>query len=270
MRHIRTKAPISTLLILTLVAAACAQGDASSPTPSTPPSPTPTGTPSAPPSVEPSPSASPSVEPAPSQEAVVELELPMLARATEDAVDVRTLPAIDAPLLSGERISDGAKIPDVRLARDQVVLATMGPVYVDGTSWYEVATTDGEDMYWEGGWVSAEFLADAGTDPTGRPPMVAVYGIGSGTAASADVAVGTPVTVRFAAAPMADRAECEIDVTLVRSDGAAVNVATNAVSEPEVFQMTPDEMSGLWQEEAGQVTLQIKSDCSYAATMTVP
>ena len=270
MRHIRTTGPLAAVLVLTLVLAACAQGDAASPTPSQPPSPTPTITPSLSPSVEPSPSAAPSVEPPPSQEAVIELELPMLARATEDAVDVRAVPAIDAPLLSGERYSDGERVPDIRLARDQVVVVGMGPVQVDGTSWYEVAATDGGDVYWEGGWVSAEFLADEGTDPTGMAPTVSMYGIGTGTAASADVAVGTPVTVRFAATPVTDRDQCEIDVTLIRSDGAAVNVATDAVTEPEVVQMTPQEMSALWQEEAGQVTLQVKSDCSWAATLTTP
>jgi hypothetical protein len=269
MRHIRVIGPLAAALVLTLVLAACAQGEGISPTPSTPPSPTPTDMPSLSPSGEPSPSAAPSIEP-PSQEAVIELDLPMLARVTEDAVDVHTLPANDAPLVSAERLTDGSQVPDVRLALDQVVLATMGPVHVDGTSWYEVAATDGGDVYWEGGWVSGEFLVDEGTDPTGRAPTVAVYGIGSGTAASADVAVGTPVTVRFASTPMADRDACDIDVTLIRTDGAAVNVATNAVSEPEVVQMTPQEMSGLWQDEAGQVTLQIKSDCSYAATLTTP
>jgi hypothetical protein len=270
MRHIRITGPLAAVLSLTLVLAACAQDDAIGPPPSMAPSPIATETPSLSPSVEPSPSAAPSVEPAPSLEAVIELELPMLARVTEDAVDVRSLPASDAPLLSGERISDGATIPDVRLARDQVVLVTMGPVYVGGTSWYEVAITDGEDLYWEGGWVSAELLSDEGNDPTGMAPTVVIYGIGSGTAASADVAVGTPVTVRFAATPMADADQCEIDVTLIRSDGTAVNVATDTVSEPEVVEMTPDEMSGLWQEEAGQVTLQVKSDCSYAAKLIAP
>lgn len=81
---------------------------------------------------------------------------------------------------------------------------------------------------------------------------------------------GTPVSVRFAALPMPDADECELEVTLIKTDGSAVNVATESLTDIMIVEVTPSELSSLFQEEAGTVTLEVETDCSFAATMTMP
>jgi hypothetical protein len=265
MRLNRSIAPIAVSLGLAVLLAACAQ--AANPTPSTPsapsvPSPSASPTPIAPPS------ADPSVAPSPSPIEVVEHELPMVARATE-GVDVRSLPSADAPLLEGDRYSDMARV-EIRLEADQLVQVTLGPVVADGTSWYEIRATDGGDFNFENGWVPGEVLAPEGPLPANYAQIVVIYGLGSGTAVNVDVPMGTPTTVRFAAVPTADRDECEIDVTLVRTDGLGVNVATNTVTEAEAFQLAADQLSSLFMEEAGTATLQVRTDCNYSAALIQP
>ena len=262
MRSTRFFAAAAAVLGLTIILAACGQA------PADPASPTPS------PTVAPSPSDTPSVAPTPTQQPspdaieVVEHELPMTARVTTDGVDVRTLPSLDAPLMTGDRA--GAPVQDLRLTADMLVLATMGPIFVDGESWYEVRAADGQDVYFAGGWVAGRYLSREGDLPEGQPIIVDIYGLGSGTAAEEDVLHGTPTTVRFAAAPMPDRDACEIEVTLIRTDGANVNVATEQVTEPMVAELSANQLSSLFQEEAGTVTLQVRTDCSYAATLTLP
>ena len=67
---------------------------------------------------------------------------------------------------------------------------------------------------------------------------------------------------------------CELDVTVIRTDGLGVNVATQTVTDPVAFQFGASieggGMQGLFQEEAGDVTLQVETDCSYAASLTQP
>lgn len=267
MRSTRFFAPGAALLGLTIILAACADGVAA------PEPPTPSPTPALSPSDGPSPSAAPipTQQPSPDPLDVVEHELPMIARSTTDGVDVRTLPSLDAPLIAGERLSDGTQVPDIRLTTDMSVIAILGPVFADGESWYEVYAADGGDVYFSGGWVAGRELSREGDMPEGGPIIVDIYGLGSGTAASYELPLhGTPTTVRFAATPMPDRDECEIEVTLIRTDGAAVNVATESVTEPMVAQLAADQLSSLFQEEAGTVTLQVRTDCSYAAALTLP
>jgi len=254
---IRPIAPGAASLGLILVLAACASPVADSP------SPTPGASPSSEPTASPEPTATPS------QVEVIEHDLPMTGRATAD-VDVRTLPSMDAPLLSGERLSDLSTVPDIRLTAGDLVLVTLGPVLADDQSWYEVRVVDGGEVYWEGGWVPGESLVREGDMPEGQAPMVHTYGLGSGTTITAEVAVGTPVTVRFAATPMPDSGACEIEVTLLRSDDLGVNVATESLTGPAVIQLTPEELSSLFQEEAGTVTLEVETDCSFAASLTIP
>lgn len=266
MRRNRSIAQAAVSLGLVLLLAACAQ--AADPTPSTPPTPTPTPGPSVTPDPIASPSDAPSVAPSPSPIEVVEHELPMVARSTDD-VDVHALPSADSPLATGDRFSDMAQI-EIRLEADQLVEVTLGPVVVDGTSWYEVRATDGGDMYFETGWVPGELLEREGELPETDAQVVAIYGLGSGTAVNVDIPAGTPTTVRFAAAPLADRDECEIDVTLVRTDGLGVNIATNTVTEAEAFQLAASDLSSLFMEEAGTATLQVRTDCNYSASLVQP
>ena len=112
MRLTRSLAPKAASLVLLVTLAACAPGatDAPSPTPAPttqPPAESPTSSPS------PSPSESPSATPG----EVVELELPMIARATEDGVDVYARPSTDAPPLTGEQFPDMNRV-DIILAAD--------------------------------------------------------------------------------------------------------------------------------------------------------
>jgi hypothetical protein len=195
----------------------------------------------------------------------------MLASVTADA-DVHTLPSIDSPLLSGEAVSDLSVVDEVRLAAGDVVIASLGPVFADGQSWYEVRSTDGGgDVYFDGGWVPGESLSPEDDTPAGQPQVTVIFGLGSGTAASADVPLrGTPITVDFAATPMPDDDTCEIEVTLTRTDGTAVNVATESLTGPISGNLGANELSSLFQDEPGQVTLQVRTDCSFAASITMP
>jgi len=266
MRFTRTFLPGAALLGLAIMLAACSQpaGTPESPS-STPTAPTEAPSPSSSPSVAPS----PSVEPSPIE--VVEHELPMLASLTADA-DVHTLPSADSPLLSGEAVSDLSIVEEIRLEAGDLVIASMGPVFADGQSWYEVRATDGgSDFYIEHGWVPGESLSPEGDVPAGQPQVVVIHGLGSGTAATADVPLtGTPVTVGFAATLMPDDDACELEVTLIRTDGTAVNVATESLTGPMAGQLAADELSSLFQEDAGRVTLQVRTDCSFAASITMP
>lgn len=275
MRYSRTLAPALASLALIIVLAACGQATANppSPIPSASGTPTPTATPSIEPTVSPAPTASSSVAlsptPAPGPIEVIEHELPMVARSTDDGVNVRTLPSLDAPLISGERF-DLTTVPNVRLNAGDLVIARMGPVFADSESWYEVGAADGSEVYWEFGWVAGRYLVRESDVPSHSPIIVGVHGLGSGSSASTQVIVGTPATVRFAAAPMPDADACEIDVTLIRTDGLAVNVATESIDGPKVAQLSSNELSSLFQEEAGTITLEVETNCSYAATLTVP
>jgi len=269
MRSTRLFAPGAALLGLTIILAACAQ------TPAAPASPTPSPTEAPSPSDEPS----PSVEPTPTEGSspdpieVVEFELPMIARSTADDVEVHTLPSADSPLLIGEAFPDMDRV-EVLLAADELVTVSLGPVFFDGTSWYQVSAVDGGDTAFAYGWVSADSLARESDWADGSPQVMTVHGLGTGTDVSASVPAGTPLTVDFAAAPMPDSDSCELDVTLIRTDGLAVNVATQTVTEPVAFQFAASieggGMQGLFQEEAGDVTLQVETDCSYAGSLTQP
>lgn len=276
MRSTRLFLPGAALLALTTVLAACGQAVADPGSPTVPPSAAPS--PSDTPSVEPSPSGppaptqQPTPTPSPTPTEVIEHELPMIGRPTTDGVDVRILPDLDAPLMVGELFGDGGQVqqvPDLRVSTDNLVVVTLGPVYADGESWYELSAADGEEVWFSGGWVPGQYLSREGELP--EPIIVDIYGLGSGTAASQEVPFhGTPTTVRFAATPMPDRDACEIEVTLIRTDGTAVNVATESLTESMVAELSSAQLSSLFQEEAGKVTLQVRTDCSYAATLTLP
>ncbi|MGH2418688.1 MAG: hypothetical protein ACRDFY_10180 [Candidatus Limnocylindria bacterium] len=268
MRSIRSFAPATASLALVVLLAACAQSvsDPASPTPSTPPS-----TPSASPSADPSPAPT---DPTPEPIEVIELELPMIARSASDGVDVYARPSTDAPLLTGEQFPDMNRV-EISLAADELVAVALGPLFSDGTSWYQVSSVDGGPTAFAFGWVSAEFLVRETDAPDGGPEVATAHGLNTGGEISMDVPlVGTPITVDVAMSPTEDQESCELDVTFIRTDGQGVNVATQTVTEPDAFQFAASieggGMQGLFQEEAGTVTLQVETDCSWAASLTQP
>lgn len=262
MRSTRFFAPGAALLGLTIILAACGQaaGDSPSPTQSTTAAPSPSDPPSAP---------TPTQQPSPGPIEVVEHELPMIGRSTADGVEVHTLPGADSPLLIGEAFPDMNRV-EIRLAADELVAVSLGPVFYDGMSWYQVSSVDGGNQAFAFGWVSAEFLDRESDVPVSSPQVVTIHGLGNGTAVSAPVPRGTPLTVELGAAPMPDSDSCELDVILIRSDGLGVNVATESLAGPYAFQLSANELPSLFQEEAGEVTLQVETDCSYAASLTQP
>ena len=268
MRPLPTLGP-GAALVLIMILAACTQAASEPPTAS----PSAPAAPSEAPSEDPAPSEVPSEEPSeapePSEPEAVELELPRLARVTEDGVEVRTKPRVDAPIVLGEDLSGSGETPEVVLATDDPVIVLLGPVVADGESWYEVAAADESEINFAFGWVPARVLADDGT-PEGFAPIHVAHGQGSGSSVSTDVLAGSPVSVRFAAVPMPDADECEIEVTLLGTDGLGVNVATETVTDVTVVELAADQLSSLFQEQTGEVTLQVESDCSFAARMIAP
>jgi hypothetical protein len=201
---------------------------------------------------------------------VVNHDLPMVAHANADGVAVRGGPSLAAPLVSGTRRDTGDPVPDVRLAEGEIVGAYMGPVVADGHSWYFVHDADGRDLTMFEGWVSGQYLTrDSGLGDL-HPFLIIMDGLGSGSAASAPVTAATELVVQFAANPLPDRASCELEMILIRTDGLAINLATTTVTEPIAGDIHPQDGPHLYQEEAGQVTLQIRSDCSWAATVWDP
>lgn len=239
-------------------------GSGATPTPSASASPNGSETPASPePSITPDTAASPPE--------VVVFELPMAARTTADGVEVREAPSADAPLVSGERYSDPATVPNVELAAGEPVLSTLGPVFADGESWYQVtaASDAGEWLSWGAGWVPGRHLTREG-EPEGYAPLVAVHGLGSGATVTGEVSIGTPITLDYAATPVADRDACELAITLVGTDGATIYSVTESVTGAIVQQVTRDHEPSLFQEEAGTVTLEVETDCSYAAAMWLP
>jgi len=266
MRSTRLLAPGAALLGLTILLAACGQAPAASASPTPSPSQAPS------PSDEPSPSVAPTPTEQPSPE-VIEFELPMIGRSTEDGVDVYARPSLDAPLLIGQQLPDMNDV-EISLEADELVWVTLGPLVSDGTSWYRVEAVDGGPTSFAFGWVPAESLARESDAPEGRPQIVATHGQGSDGEISMDVPMGTPVTVDVGYAPMAGDDSCDLDVTVIRTDGLGVNVATQTVTEADSFQFGASidygGLQSLFQEEAGTVTLQVETDCSYAASLTQP
>jgi hypothetical protein len=244
-------------------------GSGETPTPSASSSPSISAPPSASETPMPEPSTSPDVVASPPE--VIAFELPMIAVTTTDGVEVREAPSADAPLVSGERHSDPATVPDVELAAGEPVISTLGPVFADGESWYQVtaASDGGEWLNWRVGWVPGRVLSREG-EPEGYAPIVGVHGLGSGTTVTGEVSVGTPITLDFAATPIPDRDACELAITLLGTDGATIYSVTASVTDALVQQVTRDDVPELYQEEAGSVTLEIETDCSFAAAMWLP
>lgn len=267
MRHFRSIAPTVASLGLVIILAACAPAAVSEPSPSTP-------APTAPDPTE-SPAASPTPEESPSETPgeVVEFDLPMIGRSTDDGVDVYARPSFDAPLLIGQEFPDMNDV-EISLEADELVTVALGPLVSEGTSWYQVQAVDGGRTSFAFGWVPAESLARESDVPEFWPQILTTHGQGSDGEISMDVPMGTPISVDVASAPMAGDDSCDLDVTLIRTDGSGVNVATQTVTEPEAFQFAASidygGLQSLFQEEAGTVTLQVETDCSFAASLMQP
>ena len=269
MRSIRTLAPGAVVLALTVILAACTQAASPSQPPSASPEPIPTE--------EPAPSDSPSEEPtesespSPSEPELVEIDLPTIGRVTEE-IEVRAEPSLDAPIHTGEFFSVGAdpEVVEAILETGDEVVVSMGPLFNDGESWYEVASVDGDELVFAFGWIPGRYIESDGETDLGFV-VVDINGQGEGASDGVDSIGGHPVTARFAAAPMPGADECDIDVTVINTDGSAANIATQTVDDVVVGgDVTPFEIPSLFQNEAGEVTLEVETDCSFAAQMTMP
>jgi hypothetical protein len=267
MRLFRSIASTAASLSLAIVVAACAPAAVDEPSPSAPAptAPEPAGSPTASPTPEESPSQTP--------DEVVEFDLPMIGRSTDDGVDVYARPSFDAPLLIGQAFPDMSDV-EISLEADEPVSVTLGPLVSEGTSWYQVHAVDGGRTAFGFGWVPADSLARESDSPDGGPQVFTTHGQGGDGEISMDVPMGTPVTVDVAYAPMTGDDTCDLDVTVIRTDGLGVNVATQTVTEPDAFQFGASidygGLQSLFQEEAGTVTLQVETDCSWAASLTQP
>lgn len=275
MRFIHTLAPRAAALTLIIILAACTQATGDLPSPSVVA--TPDASPSAPApsesaSEEPSesPGESPADSPSPSDQPIVEHELPMIGRVLTDDVEVRTHPMADAPLVVGESFTGGDAMPEVILATGDLVVVTMGPLVNDGESWYEVASVDAGDPVFAFGWINGEAIEPDSDVPQPGPVIETIHGQGDGDAVTTDVIVGTPVSVRYAAIPMAGDDECDIEVTVTNTDGTVVEVVTETLTEIRMEAVSPFQFPALFQNEAGTVTLEVDTDCSFAASLSTP
>lgn len=277
MRSIRTPTSVTAILAMVVILAACTQAVGDLPSPSapspdaSPTAPAPSESPSQAPSESPSESPSETPAPSPSEEAIVDHDLPMIGRVLEDDVEVRTHPMADAPLLVGESFTnDPATMPEVILAAGDLVVVTMGPFVNDGESWYEVASVDAADPVFAFGWINGEAIERDADLPEPAPVIETMHGQGDGDSVTSDVIVGTPVTVQFAAIPMPGDDECDIEVTVTSTDGTVVEILNETLTEIRIEAVSPFQFPTLFQNEAGTVTLEVDTDCSFAAALSSP
>lgn len=284
----RTAAPIAALLAVSVALAACAQV-AANPEPSDTPTPTPVASPSSDPtpkptpkpvktpaptpaaseapaaSDDPKPTPKPVTQPGPIQ--VIKHPIPMLGRSLADAVNVRARPDVQAELV--QILRDGRML-DVRLGKDQLVRVNYGPVLADGESWYHVQSFDHVPLPFAGGWVAGRFLARERSVES-YPIVASVHALGEGASVDADVPAAASLIVEFAAAPLPGSASCDINVTLIDTERFSVQVANfRDVTDPIVAAIPSYEVADLYQEVAGRVTLQVDTDCSFAAVVLNP
>lgn len=257
--------------LVALVLSACSTAVGGAPSPSAPvspasPSPTPVVTPSpAGPVVTPTPTAPvPTVEPI----EVVRFDVPSIMRVTGNGVAVRVLPGVDQPLVEGYH-HEGYTIDGVRLKANDTVGVRWGPVFADGHSWYNVSFGDTDGVTFSEGWMAADFLAAEGTYEH-YPIVVTADGLGSGQAVSGEVREWAPLYVNVVAVPMPGDASCEAEVVLIGTDGVAITIGAAQVTGPTLIADSAAENDDLYQEEAGTVTLQVRSDCSWAGMAFVP
>ena len=236
------------------------------PEPSAPAAPSAPASPEVPGSPEPPKSPKPTEGDAP---VVVRIKTGVNARVTGDGVAVRQLPGLDQPLVIGYDFVNGGG-PEVRLDAGHVVGVIWGPVLVDGHTWYAVKPTDTGTVIFTEGWIAADFLIEDNDPELSYPTVLTGYGLGTGAAVSGDVADFSPLYVNVVAAPMPGEASCEAEVVLIGTDGEHVTVGASEVTEPMQFFSSPLENDALFQADPGTVTLQVRSDCSWAGMAFVP
>ena len=266
------------ILLLAVILAACstAVGSDPSPTPRSPeasdagdPTPPVPAEPSDQPGGEPSPEA-PDPTPVPTAEPteVVRFDGRVIARVTADDVAVRVLPGRDQPLVEGYHF-EGEAIPEVRLSEGNTVGVSWGPVVVDGMSWYSVIHGDTDNVTWSEGWVAGEYLAEV--EPMDIHPLVAAAdGQGAGAAVTGTVSAHAPLYVNAVVTPMPGEDRCEAELVVIGTDGEATTVGSQAVTETLRMFSSPLENGDLVQEAAGEIVLQMRTDCSWAAMAFVP
>jgi hypothetical protein len=275
----RTALPrVAAIGLAAFILSACSAAVGVEPSPSAPASPTVTPKPASP-TVAPQPSdpqppatpAAPTASPKPTEEpvTVIRIATGVNARVTGDGVAVRQLPGLDQPLVVGYDFVDGDD-PEVRVDAGHIVGVIWGPVLVDGHTWYNVKPTDTGTVIFADGWIAADFLVED-NDPELSPRTVLTGdGLGSGAAISGDVTDFSPLYVNVVAAPMPGDLSCEAEVILIGTDGEHVTIGASEVTEPTPFFSSPLENDALYQADPGKVTLQVRSDCSWAAMAFVP
>jgi hypothetical protein len=272
------------ILALSIVLAACgqasAEGPSASPVPSERPSQAPVQRPSQQPSVRPSsePAEGPSVTPtAPSAPPVatpkpfvlVEHPVPMIGRVTADGVAVRNLPDLESGIVNGNDAGD-VVVDEIRLRRGDDVIVFFGPVVADGYSWYEVmAGGTGPADYFRG-WIAGEFLEHL-DDAAILGPVLSLDGQGFSASASGHVGSYAPLMVNHAVTPLAGDESCTFAMTLVGTRGQLIElVPQQVVTEARVGQVFAGNLEELYMDVEGDVTLDVTSDCSFAAAISIP
>ena len=267
------------ILLLAVMLAACSTAVGNDPSPSLPaspgesdpgeptPSPMPSEAPSEAPSHTPTP-ATPDPTAAPTEQPieVVRLEMPVIARVTADAVAVSVLPGLDQPLIQASG-PDGKTIAALRLSEGASVSVAWGPVFVDGHSWYAIQPGV-DDVTWGEGWIAADFLVEEVA--VGLYPLIRADGLGAGGAVSTHVTERSAVNATAIVTPMPGAESCEAELVVIGTDGEATTVGSQTVTETLRFFGSPLENSDLYQETAGEITLQMLTDCSWAAIAFVP
>lgn len=261
------------LPLAALAMAACAAAGEGDPTsgrasPSAPvsPTPAPTGTPrqpSASPTDAPaSPSGSPSVD-------VVRFETPVLGRITADGVAVHVRPGLDEPLIEGTNLDDGVAVPQVRLSDGDMVGLIWGPMLHDGHTWYAVRHHDSGGIAWVEGWIAADFVEAAEPIPN-FPDVAAADGQGRGGSETVVMPQLARVYVDVHAAPMPGEERCAATVTVVDPAGQRIEIGSGEVTELTTFFSSPLEQSALSMDDGGEITLEVDTDCSWAALVENP
>ncbi len=236
---------------------------------------TPVAQPSAP--ATPAPSEEPDETPAPTQPpatpepsgnpVVVRVDPLTTARVTADGVALRVLPGLDQPLAVGYDFEGGA--PELRLSSGDTVAIIWGPVLADGHTWYSVRSVDAGTLTWDAAWIAADYLVEDGR--LEHYPLVAsADGLGAGTAVSATVGDGAQLYVNAVATPMAGDESCTAEVVLINTAGTVVEIGSGTVTETTHFFSSPLERGELKQTTGGKVTLQVRTDCAWAAMAEEP
>ena len=272
MSRITISPPRIAIGLVALMLAACSTATGGTPiaSPSASPSTSPLSPEPTPPAAPASPST-PTDAPTPTSDpvVVVRFDTGNIARVTADGVAVRILPGLDQPMIAGYGF-EGSAVDEVRLDTGDRVAVIWGPVLADGHTWYAVRHVEtAQPITFAEGWIAADVLADDG--PMEEPfTLLTADGLGSGKAVSGDVSAYALLYVNVVAAPMPGDASCEAEVVLTGTDGEAVTIGSSEVAEATQFFASPLENAALVQETAGTVTLQVRSDCSWAGMAFIP